>query len=307
MLAHRYLYREALIMDISASAKWTGTAAAVLAPVLWGSAYIAMKCALECFHPMVMTFLVQAIAAVIFLAILPLSLRFQHYARGDWKTFALLFLCEPCLYYIFEGYALINTSAAQAGMITATLPVFVGSVGYFMLGERMSRLGWTGCIIAMAGAVMLSAGAVAGGQAPNPVFGNILQICAIFFAAMYAICVRRLSARYTPLCITAVQSLAGTLFFLPSLFLPGMGMPEQASPLAWGSIIFIGVGVSAGAYWLYGVAISRMGASRASIFMNLLPVSTLLFSMAFLGETLSTGQWIASALVLLGVAISQKN
>jgi drug/metabolite transporter (DMT)-like permease len=293
-------------MSAATSGKYTGTAAAILAPLLWGSAYIAMKFALECFHPMVMTFLVQGIAAIIFLAILPLSLRFQHYAKGDWRIFALLFICEPCLYYIFEGYALINTSAAQAGMITATLPVFVGTLGYFLLKEKLSRTAWLGCIIAMVGAIMLSAGAVVDGHAPHPVFGNILQICAIFFAAMYAICVRRLSSNYTPLCITAVQSLAGALFFSPSLFLPGMGLPESASMLSWGSIVFIGVGVSAGAYWLYGIAISRLGASMASVYMNLLPVSTLFFSMAILGEKLTAGQWAASALVLLGVLISQK-
>ncbi len=293
-------------MRTTLSGRWAGTAAALLAPILWGSAYIAMKFALECFHPMVMTFMVQSIAAVIFLAILPLSLRFQHYAKGDWRIFALLFLCEPCLYYIFEGYALINTSAAQAGMITATLPVFVGALGYFLLREKLSRTAWAGCLIAMAGAVMLSAGAVADGHAPHPFLGNILQICAIFFAAMYAICVRRLTAHYTPLCITAVQSLAGALFFAPSLFLPGMGMPQSASALAWGSIVFIGVGVSAGAYWLYGIAISRLGASMASVYMNLLPVSTLIFSMLILGERLTAGQWGASALVLLGVLISQK-
>lgn len=287
---------------------YAGPLAAVLSTILWGGAYVAMKFALECFHPMTMIFLLLVVSSTAFLLIFPFIRKQQQYARGDWRIFLMLVLCEPCMYFIFEGYALDNTSASQAGMISATLPIFVGIFGFFLFKEKLSRVAWFGCMLAIIGAVWLSMEAVADEHAPNPLFGNILQICGMVFAALYAIFVRRLSVRYTPLCITSVQAWAGLIFFSPAMLMPGMGLPEGgATPLAWASVVFIGLGVSFGAYSLYGFSISRMGAARSSMFMNLIPVFTLIFSMIILGERLTFEQYLASALVLGGVMISQKN
>ncbi len=295
-------------MSNTDSPNLAGPVAAILSTILWGGAYVAMKFALESFHPMTMIFLLLVVSSTAFLAIFPFILRQQKYTRGDWRIFLMLVLCEPCMYFIFEGYALSNTSASQAGMISATLPIFVGVLGYFMLKERLSRTAWIGCLIAICGAIWLSVGAVADEHAPNPLLGNFLQICGMLFAALYAICVRRLSFSYTPLCITAIQAWAGLLFFSPTLFIPGMGLPEGgATFLAWASVIFLGLGVSFGAYSLYGFSISRIGAAKASMFMNLIPVFTLAFSMVILGERLTVEQYIASALVLGGVIVSQRN
>lgn len=288
--------------------KYAGPLAAILSTILWGGAYVAMKFALQSFHPMVMIFLLLVVSSLTFLFCWPSMRQKQNYTRGDWRIFLVLVLCEPCLYFIFEGYALDNTSASQAGMLSATLPIFVGVFGYFLLKEKLSVTAWAGCIIAICGVVWLSWGAVANEHAPNPRLGNFLQICGMVFAALYAICVRRLSRSYTPMFITAMQAWAGLLFFSPTMVIPGMGLPEGgASLLSWLSIVYLGLGVSFGAYSLYGYSISRMSASRASMFMNLIPVFTLIFGMVILGERLTPVQAMASALVLGGVILSQRN
>ena len=43
------------------------------------------------------------------------------------------------------------------------------------------------------------------------------------------------------------------------------------------------------------------------MFMNLIPVFAVLFSMVILGERMGPVQWLASALVFAGVLLSQKN
>ncbi|WP_374287942.1 DMT family transporter [Desulfovibrio desulfuricans] len=293
-------------MQRSFFARYAGPLAAIASTVLWGGAYVAMKFALVSFHPMVMIFLLLVVASVIFLALLPSMWPKQRYTRGDWRIFAVLVVCEPCLYFAFEGHALSYTSASQAGMLSATLPIFVGAFGYFLLREKLGPVAWTGCMIAIVGAAWLSLGAVADEHASNPLLGNALQTSAMVFAALYAICVRRLSRGYTPMFITAVQAWAGGVFFFPALFIPGMGMPlGGATALAWLSVVYLGLGVSVGAYSLYGFSISRMPAARASMYMNLIPVFTLAFSMLILGERLAPAQCVASALVLGGVMISQ--
>ncbi len=294
-------------MSTATRYSYAGPLAAILSTILWGGAYVAMKFALQSFHPMTMIFLLLVVSSTTFLALVPALRNKQTYTKGDWRIFLVLVLCEPCLYFIFEGYALDNTSASQAGMLSATLPIFVGAFGYALLKEKLSRAAWAGCVVAICGAVWLSAAAVADEHAPNPLLGNFLQICGMVFAALYAICVRRLSRGYTPLFITAVQAWAGLIFFSSTLFIPGMGLPEGgATLLSWLSIVYLGLGVSFGAYSLYGFSISRMPAARAGMFMNLIPVFTLIFGVLILGERLTFAQCLASALVLGGVVISQR-
>ena len=100
----------------------------------------------------------------------------------------------------------------------------------------------------------------------------------MLFAALYAICVRRLSFNHTPLCITAIQTRAGLAFLSPTLFTPCMGLPEGgATPPARTGIVFPGFGVPFGAHSLCGFSISRTG---TAMFMHLIPV----FSMITPGE-----------------------
>lgn len=120
-------------------------ACGVVSTVLWGGAYVAMKFALECFHPMVMIFLLLVVSSATFLVLLPSMRAKQRYTMGDWRIFLVLIICEPCLYFAFEGYALNYTSASQAGMLSATLPIFVGGFGYFLLKEKIGFVAWLGC------------------------------------------------------------------------------------------------------------------------------------------------------------------
>ena len=226
-------------MQQRASVSYAGPVAAIVSTVLWGGAYVAMKFALECFHPMVMIFLLLVVSSATFLVLLPSMRAKQRYTMGDWRIFFVLIICEPCLYFAFEGYALNYTSASQAGMLSATLPIFVGGFGYFLLKEKIGLVAWLGCLLAIAGAVWLSVGSVADEHAPNPLLGNALQISAMVFAALYAICVRRLSRGYTPMFITAVQAWAGVVFFFPTLFLPGMACRKRGQRLLHGQALCI--------------------------------------------------------------------
>ena len=284
-----------------------GAAAAFASTVLWGLSYVAMKFALAEFHPLVLNFIRMASAFAVLALFLPVTLRGARPQKGDWRLFLVLVSCVPCLYEICESVALTQTTASQAGMINATLPVFTGILGYFMLRERLSPVAWAGCGLTIAGSVWLSLAAVSVEGAPNPLLGNILMIAGMVVASLYAVFFRKLSLRYSAMFLVTVQCFAGTLFFAPALFLPGMGLPQGASAFSWACAAFLGLGVSCCALTLYGYGMSVLGAARATMFMNLIPVFTILFSMTILGERMDLAQWLASALVFAGVLLSQKN
>lgn len=100
------------------------------AVLLWSSSFIALKIAVSAFDPMVMVFgrMLSSLVALMLLRVTvwrraeaPMLLD-RRVTRREWKYIVLLALCEPCFYFVFEGYAMIYTTASQAGMVVAALP-----------------------------------------------------------------------------------------------------------------------------------------------------------------------------------------
>jgi drug/metabolite transporter (DMT)-like permease len=275
----------------------------VVAMAIWGSSFIALKLAFAELPPLWVIFGRMALGSLVFLLAWRWRGRVQ-YRSGDWVYLLGLAACEPCLYFLFEAMALQNTSAAQAGMITALLPLLVAVGAFAFLGERIGRITLTGFLLALGGAVWLSLAGSADEHAANPLLGNFYELLAMLCATAYTLLLKHLSARYSAFILTAMQALIGTLFFLPLAVLAAP-FPEAISAQGVGALLYLGVVVTVGAYGLYNFGVSRLPANQASAFTNLIPLFTLLFAVLLLGERLNGMQMLAAALVFGGVALSQ--
>ena len=275
----------------------------VVAMALWGSSFIALKVAFAELPALWVIFARMAIASIAFLATWRWHGRLD-YRAGDWKYLLALAVCEPCLYFVFEAYALQNTSAAQAGMITALLPLLVAVGAFALLNERITRTTLCGFVVALCGVAWLTIGAQADEHAPAPLLGNILEVLAMLTAMGYTLILKYLSARYSAFVLTAMQAFVGTLFFLP-LAAQSAPLPATISAGGLAAVAYLGLVVTVGAYGLYNFAVGRLPASQASAFINLIPLFTLLFAALVLGETLGGQQLAGAALVFVGVALSQ--
>ncbi|MCG8564058.1 MAG: DMT family transporter [Desulfobacterales bacterium] len=277
----------------------------LLSVLLWAGSFIALKQVLALCDPNFVIFGRLSLAALCALPFYKQLGPFQ-YQKGDWRLLAGLGLFEPCLYFLLESKALMLTTAGQAGMITALMPAMVALAAWILLGEKISRQLIMGFALALLGVIVLTWSGKATETAPNPVLGNFLELLAMASATGYVLILKKLSPRYTPLALTTVQSLSGTLFFGILFGLSPVPVPWDLSAKGWGLIAFLGVGVSFGAYFCYNYAVARMPASQAAGFLNLTPVITLFLGWIFLGEILTPMQYGAAALTLAGVYLSQK-
>lgn len=274
------------------------------AMVLWASTFVALKLAFRTYDPMVVIFgrmLVASLCAVFF----PFAFKNVRFRMKDLKYMVFMVVCEPCLYFAFEAKALVYTSAAQAGMITTMMPLLVAIGAWLILKERLTARTCIGFALAVGGALWLSLASEASKHGPNPLLGNFLEFMAMVCASGYALTLKKLTARYSPLFLTFIQAFAGAIFFFPALFLPSTILPVQADPLPLFAIVYLGAGVTLGAYGLYNFGVSRIPASQATAFINLIPVFTLIMSAVVLGERFTMVQYAASFLVLTGVILSQ--
>jgi len=275
----------------------------ILATALWASAFIGLKIAFAELPPLWVIFGRMALGSLVFL----LAWRWRgqmRYQAGDWKYLLGLAVCEPCLYFIFESIALQHTSAAQAGMVTALLPLLVAIGAFFFLREKISRSMWAGFFVAMLGAVWLSLAGESDEHASAPLLGNFFEFLAMLSAAGYTLLVKHLAERYSPFLLTALQAFIGALFFLP-LAAWHEPWPSHFSATGLAAVAYLGIVVTVGAYGLFNFGVSRLPAAQASGFTNLIPVFTLIFAVLLLGERLNAIQMVAVVLVFAGVALSQ--
>ena len=278
--------------------------ALTLAAFIWASSFIALKYAFQTFSPMFVIFGRLFVASVCFLLLRKYTFNVKI-KRQDIKYLLLMAFFEPCLYFIFEAGAIKNTTASNAGMITALLPLMVAVFARIFLKEAITRNMIIGFILAITGAVWLSFTTATNDYSPNPMFGNFLEFLAMVCATGYILTLKYLSESLNSFFLTAVQAFIGTIFYFPVLFFPNVKIPETFEPLPILSVVYLGAVVTLGAYGLYNFGVSRTKASTASAYINLIPAFTVILAFILLGEKLSLSGIFASFVIFSGVIISQ--
>ena len=283
---------------------WLAPISLIMASFIWASSFIALKYAFQTFSPMIVIFGRLFIASICFLFLWKYTFNVKI-KKEDIKYLLLMALFEPCLYFIFEAQAITNTTASNAGMITALLPLMVAVFARIFLKEAITRNMIIGFILAIIGAVWLSFTTSTNEYSPNPMFGNFMEFLAMVCATGYILTLKHLSKNLNTFFLTAIQAFLGTIFYLPVLFLPNVSKPVTFELLPSLSVIYLGAIVTLGAYGLYNFGVGRTKASTASAYINLIPAFTVILAFILLGEKLSFSGLIASCVIFIGVIISQ--
>ena len=276
----------------------------LVATFLWGSSFVALKAAIDFYPPTFVIFFRMLLTLILCLCLWRWVKRF-NYQKGDWKWLLVMSLAEPCFYFLFEGYALQYTSASQAGIIVSCLPLLVAFLAFFMIQEKLSKHIIIGFSLCITGSVLLSLVSPQTEQAPNALLGNTLEFIAMLCAAIYVVSTKHLLQRYSALTLIALQGFAGTVFFVPFLFF--IEWPQQHDVNALMNILYLGTGVTLGAYATYNYALARTSVLTAAAYSNLVPIFALFLSALLLNEVLTLWQWVSVFIVFTGILVSKKH
>ena len=204
-------------------------------------------------------------------------------------------------------------SAADAGVVTGTLPAMAALFAIVILGERPGMAALLGIALATAGVLLLSTGggAVQGGQLPHRGLGIGLVTAAVACEVIFILGQRRLRIPVEPLAMATLMSAGGLLLSLPAAALAwAVGLPRAgvaADPsgqwaalaaIAWYAWVPTVIG-----FWLWYAGARRATATQAALSTAWLPVVAVIGAAAVLGEALAPVQLMALGLVLAGVLI----
>jgi drug/metabolite transporter (DMT)-like permease len=268
--------------------------------VAFGLSFVATKYALRGFEPQLIAFLRFALAGGLLWVVWRLRPGRERASRAELERLALLGLVTPALYFTLEIQGIARTSASEAAIIVAAIPIFVSALSALVLGERTARLQWVGIALSFAGVVgLMRFGAGAGG---GRLTGDLLVLGAAFAAAVYSLMARRLLMTRSALFVTTFQNLFGALFLLPlALVEMAVAGVRAPTPTAVGAVLYLTLLCSVLAYLLLNYAFRFLEASRVAVFINLTPVVAVIGAYVLLGERLTAAQVAAAVVVVIGV------
>jgi drug/metabolite transporter (DMT)-like permease len=298
------------------SAKGKALATIICCVLFWGFSFVSTKIAIVVFPPMSLGMLRFAIA-LIFLYFIKLKLAPSEKLRvRDIPMLCAAGLFGVTLYFFFENNGIALVSASEASIAVSSIPVLImitewisgkikafkrksdnsGNFEYPTLRGRQ----WIGCFISIAG-VWLVAGvsfAISGS-----IRGYIYMTGAAFSWVAYSFLTRSLFSRCSVIYIVFWQSLAGFICFIPFsvMELKNWGEPE-INVIA--HVVFLAVFCSALGHWFYVKAMETLNVTISGIFLNLIPVITVIAGFFTLGDRLTLLQWLGAALVIAGVYLA---
>jgi drug/metabolite transporter (DMT)-like permease len=226
------------------------------------------------------------------------------------RTQQLLFLESFLGNFLFTICMLMGmrrTSAVHAGVILAALPSVVALLSWLFLRERIGLRVGSAIVLAVLGISWFSlAEPLTTEQASTSHWlGNLLVFGAVVCEAAYAVIGKTLTASLSPRRITAIINLWGLVLMTPlGLYAAWHFEFGAVTPGLWLLLLFYGLAASVWTVWLWMTGLRSVPAARAGVFTVMLPMAAALVGMVFLGERLSTSQWLSFGVCLLGVVLA---
>ncbi|KAA0012833.1 DMT family transporter [Billgrantia pellis] len=235
--------------------------------------------------------------------VLPAAWRHREALRREWPKLAVLGLLGMGLWQGLAYVAAETTTATNMGILAAMVPLLTVLLSAMILREAPSLGGTFGGLLALFGVlVLLGRGDPLALLELQVALGDLLMVVAATCYALYGVMLKRWPLGLPPWVVLYAQVVFAVLFLLPP-YLMGPMTPVDGQNI-W-LILYAGIPASIVTTFLWMRAIRQIGASQASIFINLMPLFSALIAMLFLGERIALFHLIGGLLVLAGVIMAQ--
>ncbi len=275
--------------------------------LFWGGNFVLGRAVASEIPPISLNFWRWGSALVV---LLPFTLaglwRHRAVVAAHWRVLLLLAVTGIGAFHSFIYLALASTTAINASLFMAAIPVIIPVFSLILDGEVLSRRQGLGIAASLAGVmVIIGRGdpGVLAALAFNP--GDLWMLAAVPLWALYSVLLkRRPMALPDTVFLTCITCLGVTLLLPAYLweFAARGGIALSADNLM--AIAYLGVFASVVAYVFWNRGVGQVGASRAGPFMHLVPVFAAVMAVAFLGEALRLYHLGGIALIAAGLVLA---
>lgn len=213
----------------------------------------------------------------------------------------------PAMFFGFQISGLVYTTSSEAGIILASTPIFTMFLASYFLKEKTNYLQSISLGLSVAGVIyiLVMKGASFG---TSQILGTSLLLLSALSFAGYSVLARPLTKKFKPLELTFIMlTIAFLAFNIFSLIRHSMNgtINHYFDPLTNQvfliSILYLGVLSSLGTSWLSNYALSKIEASKMSVFGNLATLISMIAGVIFLQEQLEYYHIIGALMIIAGI------
>ncbi|WP_413742354.1 DMT family transporter [Sodalis sp. RH15] len=284
-----------------------------LSAFFWGGSAIAGKYALDVFVPSIVTFLRFFIAALIILCFIKDK---NKLIRIDLITHLRMFVTAIfgvtlCYYFYFNG--LNGSSAFNAGIIEATIPLITLLIAAMSGMEHVKPWQLFGLIIAYLGVtITITGGDLNILSAASYNIGDVMLLVSTLCFGIYNVLIKRWVIPLPGMIRMFYLFFYGSIAFLPWVVADAFHLQFYCYPgksitfISIASLLFMSIGGSVLAYLFFNQGIDKIGATKAASFINLVPFITVLLSVFVLKEPAGLFKWLGALIIIAGVMLSNR-
>lgn len=280
---------------------------ALFAVTVWGATFVSTKVLIGYGLSPAEIFFVRFLMA--YLCILPFTLR--KLWADSWRDELALVgigLTGGSLYFLTENMAVAYAPASNVSLIVCSAPLWTALLlAALYRNERMNRQQIIGSALAFIGMVLV----VLNGRfvlqlAPK---GDLLALAAALLWMLYSLIIKQIGHRYDALFITRKTFFYGLLTILPWFLHEPLTLSWEVllRPVVAGNLLFLGVVASLICYFVWAVAMHKLGAVRATNYIYLNPLVTIITAALFIHERITPIALLGGALILYGMWKAEKD
>ena len=287
---------------------YTGISLAALAALIWSGNFIVARGVYKEIPPISLAFYRWMFASII---LFPFA--YKQF-KTDWK------IIKQSWHYLFwvslTGIALFNTFVYVGGHYTSAInlaligttssPIMANILARIFLKEKIGWFKIIGITLCITGVLFL----LAKGDFSNLLSfqfseGDLWVLLAAFCFAVYNTLVRKKPAAISASSFLLAIFSTGTILLLP-FFIWEFNYRQPvvwSTNLAW-VIIYLSVGASVICFWIWNIAIQKLGAGRTALFGNLIPIFSSIEAVLWLHERFTINHIISMTIVLMGLVVA---
>jgi len=281
----------------------------VLVSLVWAGSFIVVKIATGEINPIDLGFLRFLVATPIMFLILLIRKKDVYIPAKELPSLLILGLTGVTLLYLFQFVGINYTNASTSAVLINTNVIFIAILSAVFLKETLSKKRISGISLSFLGVVVIVLSNMPQENfALNNIFfiGSILILLSALCWAIYSIVGKRLLRKYDAFTVTTYAFGLGTLFYIPFVVSDIVPTIQKISLNGWMAILYLALFCSVFGYigWYY--ALKKTEASKAAVFLNLIPLFAIIMSF-FLGEKITGFFLLGAILIVYGVYLTQKS
>ena len=278
-----------------------------LTTLFWSGNMVVGRAIREDVPPLSLAFWRWAIALALTLPLALPHLRAQWpQLKRSWRAVVPLGLLGVGGYNTLAYVALQTTDATNAVLLNSFIPIATIALSWAFLKKHLHGAEWLGVLISLAGVTaIVTRGEVAALAGLTLNVGDLWMLLAVLVWALYTIGLQWRPSGVHPMLMLAAFITVGLIALAPAYAWEiAQGREIHATPGALAGIVYTGTLPSFVGYIFYNRAVGEVGASKASLFIHLMPVFGTVLSAAFLGEVPQTYHFVGIALIFTGIYLT---